>query len=154
MTKSILNKDINHNECFKELAKIGSEKRIFNAMTELYTLATVIGFINKERKKIEKISSEPIKLVYFSDEDLAIMNMIALLEYKDKDDELFLLRKENEEEKYKIIEEYACAGMDIIKREIYDKDDYLEAIIKFSEKFNNIKSKDPSQSILDTFFGK
>ena len=154
MAKSLLNKDINHEVCFKELAKSGSEKRIFNAMTELYTLAAVVGFVNGDRKKISKSSSDPIKLVYFSDDDLAIMNMIALMEYKDSEDELFLLRKENEEEKYKLIEEYACAGMEIIKKELYDKEDYLEAIMELAENYKNPESKDPSQSILNIFFGE
>ena len=93
-----------------------SEKRIFTSYKDALVFAASIGFDRKEIISFEK-SSEPIKMHIFSDEfDVAFMNCIGLMETKDAT----IMGDAREQEKVTLFEQYAAAGLEVIRTQIYE----------------------------------
>ena len=138
MAKNILNKSSEYEPYFQKLGKSDSNsEKLFSSMKDVYMLALVLGFKHKVKKPLKKHGGEGIKLSIFDEHDKVIMDIIALYENcKDKD--LSLLRLDKEDEKYKLIEEYANGGMKIIVDEIYNKGNNLEALKKFAFKYSPV----------------
>ena len=113
-------------------------------------LALVIGFKNKKRKKIMKPSKDPIKLIYFDEYDKVIMDIVALYTYIN-DEDISILRSDKQDEKYKLIEEYANAGMEVIVNKVCKNGYRLEDLVKFARSFNI--DIDEGQSAIDILFG-
>ena len=153
MAKNSLNKSIEYEAYFKSLGKPDKDQdKLFNYMKDVYMLALTVGFKYKKRKEIKKASSDPIKLDIFDEHDKVIMDIIALYE-NIREQDLSLLRSDREDEKYKLIEEYANGGMEIIIRDICNKGARLEDLKKFAQNFNpNIE--DNSESIVDILFSE
>ena len=123
MSKNSLNKSLEYEPYFKVLGKPDKDQeKLFNSMKDVYMLALTVGFKNKRRKTIKKSSSDPIKLEIFDEHDKVIMDIIALYENIHEKD-LSLLTDDRKDEKYKLIEEYANGGMEILIREICNKGD-------------------------------
>ena len=121
-------------------------------MKDVYMLALVVGFKMGRKKAINKSSADPIKLTIFDEHDKVIMDIIALYE-NIREQDLSLLRSDREDDKYKLIEEYANGGMEIIIKDICNKGARLEDLKKFAQNFNpNID--DSSESIVDILFGE
>ena len=150
MGKNSLNKSIEYEAYFKSLGKPDKDiDKIFNSMKDVYMLALVVGFKYGKKKEIKRASSDPIKLSIFDEHDRVIMDIIALYEnIREKD--LSLLRSDNEEEKYKLIEEYANGGMEVLIREICNKGSRLQDLRNFAESFN--PKLEGHDDILDVLF--
>jgi len=93
--------------------------------------ATVLGYYKKSRIPFTKAGGENIKENYFED-DMKILNIIAILENKDID----ILLNEKKEEKYKIIEEYAHGGIkylvdNIFTGEITSEEKIIDFVLQF-----------------------
>ena len=153
MAKNYLNKDFDYESYFKILGKPEKDaEKLFSSMKDVYMLALVVGFKMGRKKPIGKASSDPIKLTIFDEHDKVIMDIIELYE-NIKEQDLSLLRSVREEEKYKLIEEYANGGMEILIRDICKNGASLDKLKIFAEQFNP-KIDDPSESVADVLFGE
>ena len=153
MAKNSLNKSLDYEPYFKSLGRPEKDtEKLFSSMKDVYMLALVVGFKMGRKKPIDKSSADPIKLTIFDEHDKVIMDIIALYE-NIREQDLSLLRSDKEDEKYKLIEEYANGCMEIIVKDICDKGARLEDLKKFAENFNpNID--DNSESVVDILFGE
>lgn len=151
MSKNSLNKSLEYENFFKFLGKPDKDQeKLFNSMKDVYMLAIVVGFKNKKKKPLKKSSSDPIKLDIFDEHDKVIMDIIALYENIHEQD-LSLLRNDRQDEKYKLIEEYANGGMEILIREICNKGGSLDDLKNFAKSFSpNIEGND--DDILNVLF--
>lgn len=92
------------------------DKKIFATYKDTLLFAACLGF-NRKRRVSFSNTSEPINLQIFSDEfNKSVINILAVAESSD----LLFIGKENEDERIKIFEEYACGGLEIIKNELWD----------------------------------
>lgn len=149
MAKNSLNKSAEYEQYYQIMGKgEGDNEKLFSNMKEVFMLALVLGFKNKKKKPFSKIGGDGIKLGIFDEHDKVLMDIVALYEnIKDKD--LSLLRSDNQDEKYKLIEEYANGGMEIIVREIYNNGNNINALKKFTSSFNpEIEVEDDITNIL------
>lgn len=128
------------------------ESGVFEKLTNILVFAACLGFKRSNRKPFNQ-SGEPIRLAQFNEHyDEAVMNALAILE---KDGDAMMLAKENEEEKIKIFEEYACGGLEILSREIaepklewekalidiiLDEADQTDALTNLTEELSDIAS--------------
>ena len=78
------------------------------------------------------------------------MDIIALYE-NIREQDLSLLRSDREDDKYKLIEEYANAGMEVIVNKVCKNGYRLEDLVKFARSFNI--DIDEGQSVIDILFG-
>lgn len=95
-----------------------SDTAVFETYKDIFMMAACIGFHLGKREPFEQ-SSEPIAWTVFNGQtDLPIINAIALCETKDV---TILLDDENNfDRKLAIIEEYANAGLTLLKERIID----------------------------------
>lgn len=151
MSKNSLNKSLEYEPYFKVLGKPDKDQeKLFNSMKDVYMLALTVGFKNKRRKTIKKSSSDPIKLEIFDEHDKVIMDIIALYENIHEKD-LSLLTDDRKDEKYKLIEEYANGGMEILIREICNKGSSLDDLKNFAKSLSP-KIEGNDDDILDMLF--
>ena len=152
MAKTSLYKENEYEPYYKILGSKSekNEDQLFSTMKDVYMLALVIGFKNKKRKKIMKPSKDPIKLIYFDEYDKVIMDIVALYTYIN-DEDIYILRSDKQDEKYKLIEEYANAGMEVIVNKVCKNGYRLEDLVKFARSFNI--DIDEGQSAIDILFG-
>lgn len=152
MAKTSLYKENEYEPYYKILGSKSekNEDQLFSTMKDVYMLALVIGFKNKKRKKIMKPSKDPIKLIYFDEYDKVIMDIVALYTYIN-DEDISILRSDKQDEKYKLIEEYANAGMEVIVNKVCKNGYRLEDLVKFARSFNI--DIDEGQSVIDILFG-
>ncbi|MDY2883428.1 MAG: hypothetical protein SOT71_12330 [Romboutsia timonensis] len=152
MAKTSLYKENEYEPYYKILGSKSekNEDQLFSTMKDVYMLALVIGFKNKKRKKIMKPSKDPIKLIYFDEYDKVIMDIVALYTYIN-DEDISILRSDKQDEKYKLIEEYANAGMEVIVNKVCKNGYRLEDLVKFARSFNI--DIDEGQSAIDILFG-
>lgn len=122
------------------------EAKIFSTLKDIFMLSLVIGFRNKTRLPFSKSGGDAIKGHIFSEEDANIMDIIAIETYKD----LNILLSENQEEKYKMIEEFAHGGIKYIVENVFIGDEitnanrFLEFVCQYSPENSNIKQVDVS----------
>ena len=152
MAKTSLYKENEYEPYYKILGSKSekNEDQLFSTMKDVYMLALVIGFKNKKRKKIMKPSKDPIKLIYFDEYDKVIMDIVALYTYIN-DEDISILRSDKQDEKYKLIEEYANAGMEVIVNKVCKNGYRLEDLVKCARSFNI--DIDEGQSAIDILFG-
>jgi dnd system-associated protein 4 len=103
---------------------------IFNKYTNIMVFAAVLGYNRQNKKPIEK-QGEPIRLGLFDGiYDEAVMNTIAILECRG---DPLMLSENKTDDKIKIFEEYACGGLEILEREVFepglDLDQSLNSLI-------------------------
>lgn len=91
------------------------DMKFFETLKDIFMLSAVLGFKQGVRLPFDKSGGEPIKDHIFSQEDKDVMDIIALETEKD----LKILLNENRDEKYKMIEEYAHAGIKYLVDNIY-----------------------------------
>ena len=150
MAKNSLNKSLDYEPYFKSLGRPEKDtEKLFSSMKDVYMLALVVGFKMGRKKPIDKSSADPIKLTIFDEHDKVIMDIIALYENIHEKD-LSLLRSDREDDKYKLIEEYANGGMEILIREICNKGSSLDDLKRFAKSLSpKIEGKD---DVLDVLF--
>ena len=108
--KSALGKSVAMEPYYQYLVK----ENFFDTMKDVMLLAIMIGFKNDSRVPFTKYGGDAIKEHIFKD-DMAFLNVIAVLSTKD----IKILMNENKEEKYKLLEEYAEAGMQLLVNEVF-----------------------------------
>lgn len=108
--KSALGKSAAMENYYQTLVKEG----LFETMKDVMLTAIAIGFINNKRVPIAKYGGDAIKEHIFKDE-MDFLNIIAVLSTKD----IKILLSENKDEKYKMLEEYAEGGMEILVGEVF-----------------------------------
>lgn len=152
MAKTFLQKENEYEPYYKILGSKSekNEEQLFSTMKDVYMLALVIGFKNKKRKKITKPSKDPIKLIYFDEYDKVIMDIVALYTYI-QDEDISILRNDRQDDKYKLVEEYANAGMEVIVNKVCKNGYKLEDLVKFAQSFNTQIDEEPSA--IDILFG-
>ena len=125
--KAALGKSVEMEKYYQILVKNG----YFTTLRDVMLFAIAIGFKNEERMVINKYGGDPIKEHLFKDE-MDFLNIIALLTTKD----ISILLNENKEEKYKLLEEYAEAGMNLFVKETFIGD-YItaEKILTYVQKY-------------------
>lgn len=103
------------------------EKGIFEKLTNALVFAACLGHRRSNAKDIGA-AGEPVRLPLFNDRyDEAVMNALAILA---KDGDPFMLAKENEDERISIFERYACGGLEVLSREIWEpKLDWEKSLI-------------------------
>ncbi len=125
--KSALGKSVEMEPYYQYLVKNG----FFETMKDVMLLAISIGFKNESRISFSKYGGDPIKEHIFKD-DMDFLNLIAVLSTKD----IKILLDENKDEKYKMFEEYAEAGMNIFVKEVFSGQyTSVERILDFVKKY-------------------
>lgn len=134
--KSALGKSAAMEPYYQYLVKEG----FFDTMKDVMLLAIVIGFKNESRIPFVKYGGDAIKEHIFKD-DMDYLNIIAVLSTKD----IKILLEENKEEKYKLFEEYAEAGMNAFVKDVFtgqytSTEKILDYVKKFSPKITSTKT--------------
>lgn len=141
--KSALGKSAAMEPYYQSLVKEG----FFDTMKDVMLLAIMIGFKNESRVPFTKYGGDAIKEHIFKD-DMDYLNVIAVLSTKD----IKILLDENKDEKYKMFEEYAEAGMNIFVKEVFTgKYTNTEKILDYVKKFSPEISSE--QTDLSGLFG-
>ena len=141
--KSALGKSAAMEPYYQYLVK----ENFFDTMKDVMLLAIMIGFKNDSRISFTKYGGDAIKEHIFKD-DMAYLNVIAVLSTKD----IKILMNENKEEKYKLLEEYAEAGMQLLVDEVFTGQyTNIEKIIDYVNKFAPSISDDKKD--LSSLFG-
>lgn len=141
--KSALGKSAAMEPYYQYLVKEG----IFDTMKDVMLLAIMIGFKNESRVPFTKYGGDAIKEHIFKD-DMDFLNVIAVLSTKD----IKILLDENKDEKYKMFEEYAEAGMNIFVKEVFTGQyTNTEKILDYVKKFSPAISSE--QTDLSGLFG-
>lgn len=128
-----------YEEMLKKLCQ--DENRIFSTYKEAMVFAACLGFSENKRVPFDK-SSEPIRLDIFRGEyDEAILQCIGLADTHDPT----IMGNAHQDDRLKIFEEYACAGLEILEAEVYrapgDWDQQLLRLV--------VKQAKQNDSILD-----
>lgn len=126
--KSALGKSATMEPYYQFLVKEG----YFDTMKDVMLLAIIIGFKNESRIPVTKYGGDAIKEHIFKD-DMDFLNVISVLSTKD----IKILLDENKEDKYKMLEEYAEGGMNILVKEAFsgqytDAEKILDYVKTFS----------------------
>ena len=125
--KSALGKSAEMEPYYQYLVKEG----LFDTMKDVMLLAIVIGFKNNVRTAFSKYGGDAIKEHIFKD-DMDFLNVIAVLSEKD----IKILLDENKDEKYKMLEEYAEAGMNMFVKEVFTGQfTSIERVIEYVNKY-------------------
>lgn len=142
--KAALGKSSTMEIYYQTLVKDG----LFDTMKDVMLTAIALGYKNNRRASFDKYGGDAIKEHIFKD-DMDFLNVIAVLTTKD----IKILLEENKDEKYKMLEEYAEGGMQILVDSIFNET-YTDAdkIISY------VKSQAPAisgekQDLSDLFGG-
>ena len=126
--KSALGKSAAMEPYYQYLVKEG----YFETMKDVMLLAIMIGFKNEARIPVTKYGGDAIKEHIFKD-DMDYLNVIAVLSTKD----IKILLDENKDEKYKMFEEYAEAGMNAFVKAVFTGQyTSAERIIEYVRKYS------------------
>lgn len=133
--KSALGKSSDMEVYYQTLVK----EQLFDTMKDVMLTAIAIGFVNGKRIPIKKYGGDAIKEHIFKD-DMDFLNIIAVLTTKD----IKILLDESKEEKYKMLEEYAEGGMEILVNSVFagqytDADKILDYVKTFAPKISGEK---------------
>jgi len=113
-----------HEEMLAALSQ--SDQKVFNSYKDALVFAACLGQMRDEKRSFDK-SSEPVGIHIFSGEfDLSIMQCISLAEDKDP----AVMADSNEESRIRLFEEYACGGLDIINREVYESPEHWDIALE------------------------
>lgn len=128
---AVYNKSEEMEYVFKNLGKSEEKKeKLFDSMKDVYMLAFMIGAINNDKLPIEKNSQDPIKDVYFSRMDRALMSLIGL--YLSKDIKILNKSADSEEYIHDLVEQYANAGIykidEMLNNNHFDLDNLISAV--------------------------
>lgn len=90
-----------------------NDKLNFTTNADVYALATMIGYYYKKRKPFIKTAIAQ-HWEYFSPDQQKMLRVLALVE----SNKVEILTEEQEKDFSLIIEEYACAGLEIMKNKL------------------------------------
>ena len=102
-----------------------SEKAIFRSYKDLLVLAACIGFRDRVREPFER-SAEPVGMHIFRGEfDETLFHAMALVETNDPN----VMGDNCESQRIALFEEYANAGLTVIRKQIYESPDDWETAL-------------------------
>ena len=131
--KSALNKSEEFENYYQMLGN--SKGKLFETMKDVFMLALVIGYLKDSKRPFSRTGGEPIKLTIFDDYDKNIMDIIAL--DKKKDTSILINEEQAVDEKYRIMEEYANGGMEILVNSFCKPIPSIEKLKEFVESYEN-----------------
>jgi dnd system-associated protein 4 len=103
-------------EIFKSLVQ--NEDAPFLTFKDVFLMAACLGFKNSNRIELPPGGEQIPWSVFSESTDQAIVNAIALCEKGEFN--ILLDKEEQTDEKFRIIEEYANAGLNVLKTELLD----------------------------------
>lgn len=125
------------------IALTDGDESVFDTYKDLMVFAACVGYSSELKRTLDKGTLDPIKYYIFSGEcDRAVINMLALSETHD------IKTLEGDEESYDsrftVFEEYANAGLEIIRRKVVDAPGtILDNLIDFIHKQEDGDDEDP-----------
>lgn len=131
--KAALNKSEEFETYYQMLGN--SPSKFLETMKDVFMLALVVGYLRDNKKPFSKNGGEPIKLTIFDDYDKNIMDIIALNKMNDTD--ILINDEQNIEAKYRMIEEYANGGMEILINSFCKPIPTLEKLKEFVQSYEN-----------------
>lgn len=141
-------KDEKAENIYKELGKPeGKKEKLFESMKDVYMLSLLLGIKYEENNPIEKKSSDPIKEEIFGEENIRIMNMLALYMTKD----INILNKSEESEKciHNMMENYANGGIFKFYELLDGNLNNLDGLISFVKNLENKEQEIKKVDIAD-----
>lgn len=133
---AVFSKDDSKEYIYKNLGKSEvSNEKLFSSMKDVYMIAFLLGAIENEKRKINKKSKDPIKDVYFDNEDKLLMNLIAL--DLTKDINILNGNESSKEYIHNLVEEYANWGIEkfneILNENHVDLDNLINCIREYEK---------------------
>ncbi len=124
-----------------------NENAIFTSKAELMIFAAGVGFEKGKKESFEK-SLEAIAFNIFRNSK-AFSTVLNTIAFADTDD-IDILANEKVNDRITIFEEYACAGLEIIKNTVLELEgDNLDNIISLIQEQKTTKKN--NESVLDDF---
>jgi len=130
MAKSSMRKSDQFEYYFQELGN--KENKFFDNMKDVYMMAIAVGFKYGQPLPFTKSAGEDIALRYFNDDDKKIMDLLALSITDDIS--ILLSEEEYQDKKYKLLEDYANGGMNIMV------DAFCRPVIDISEFYKFVEA--------------
>lgn len=133
---------------YQELVDSG-EDAPFVKLKDAFLMAACIGSIQGEPERLSSRGKEFLLSVFSDDADKAIMDVLAFAETDDLT--ILLDTEEKRGEKYKIVEEFANAGIKSIKKRILDAPGKpLDNLVDFILEYEDVgESASDNESIKD-----
>jgi len=117
LSQSLMANDVRRPKQYEEMLKAlcQEDNKVFNTYKDALVFAACLGYQQSKKVEFDK-TSEPVGLHIFKGEyDFPIMNCIGLVVTKDPN----IMGDNQEDEKIRIFEEYACGGLEIIENRVY-----------------------------------
>ncbi|PRR70319.1 hypothetical protein [Clostridium thermopalmarium] len=133
---AVFNKESEKEYIFKNLGKPdGNTEKLFETMKDVYMLAFILGVRSNESTPIVKKSQDPIKDIYFSEDDKGLMDLVALYLYKD----IKILDRKEDSENYirDLVERYTNFGIDELNNGLNSEHFNLDALISMVMNYRN-----------------
>ncbi|MBK4743766.1 MULTISPECIES: DNA phosphorothioation-associated protein 4 [Bacillus cereus group] len=137
-------------DIYKSLTE--GDYKVFKTMKDVFLFAASIGYQENKREVLNKVDGEIPWSVFRGDTDTAFIDSIAIAETKDI--RILLSDEETYDKKFKILEEYANYGMNILRRKIIESpgdpiDNLVSLIIEYED---GKKKKNKLTSFVDELF--
>lgn len=144
-----------HKELAERLAKTATEKggkSIFTTYMHVMVFAAMVGHSKNERRKVNNRGTEIDDSIFANHNLDGTAFLLALHELKDGD----ILRDTRDNECWRIIEEYAAAGLDEIENWFHDAPSDTDGVdtllARMKERASDLVSEDDSQITPDVDF--
>lgn len=103
-----------HDEMLTAISQ--SDKKVFSSYKDALVFAACLAYSRGEKRQFDK-SSDPVGMHIFRGEfDLSVFQCVSLADTGRPQ----VMADEMEDERISRFEEYACAGLDILKREVFE----------------------------------
>lgn len=116
--KKRLRRSRDKDDVFRFLDSKSEKNGFFNSLFDIYAFAIALGI--KKRKNPELIGqlSEPIQIVYFTDEQRKFMDMIIIHDSNGNIEKIDKSNEETVQDMLTILERYANGGLEILLKTI------------------------------------
>ncbi|BFK80937.1 hypothetical protein I3900191A7_10820 [Clostridium baratii] len=135
---AVFSKEDNKEYIYKNLGKAeGDSEKLFSSMKDVYMIAFLLGAIENEKKEIRKKSKDPIKDIYFDNNDKLLMELVALDLTKD----INILNKKESSQEYihSLVEEFANWGIDKLNNMLNENHIDLDNLINCIKEYEKIE---------------
>jgi len=105
-------------DVFKYLDARSEKSGFFNTLFDIYIFALALGVKKRKKSALTGPNSEPIQLVYFTDEQKKYMDMVIIHDSNGNINKLDKADSDNVEYMLKTIEEFTNGGLEILLRTI------------------------------------
>ncbi len=105
-------------DVFKFLDARSEKSGFFNTLFDIYIFALSLGVKKRKKASLTGSNSEPIQLIYFTDEQKKYMDMVIIHDSNGNINKLDKADEDNVQYMLKTIEEFANGGLEIILKTI------------------------------------